>query len=193
MFTFIEPLGGEEKNTQSIRPLRRKHLHSLSSLSVCSVCLTKILHFPALEQVPRLWKNVESDVHQYFLVNYSFLNVPGPPLGFSQGVKCGIFLIHRTSKHDFFVTIDITLLCSLSLLFMPCCLLFIYSSLGFCCVFVSFLVVSGKLKCHPSPIHRPDRDRKLSQPPSPSTSHHFSTLQSALMFLLSRATVTKGH
>lgn len=35
-----------------------------------------------------------------------------------------------------------------------------------CCVFVSFLVVSGKLKCHPSPIHRPDRDRKLSQPPS---------------------------
>ncbi|KAI3353664.1 hypothetical protein L3Q82_004909 [Scortum barcoo] len=27
-------------------------------------------------------------------------------------------------------------------------------------------VVSGKLKCHPSPIHRPDRDRKLSQPPS---------------------------
>ena len=35
-----------------------------------------------------------------------------------------------------------------------------------CCVFVSFLVMSGKLKCHPSPIHRPDRDRKLSQPPS---------------------------
>lgn len=35
-----------------------------------------------------------------------------------------------------------------------------------CCVFVPFLVVSGKLKCHPSPIHRPDRDRKLSQPPS---------------------------
>lgn len=31
--------------------------------------------------------------------------------------------------------------------------------------FVSFLVMSGKLKCHPSPIHRPDRDRKLSQPP----------------------------
>ena len=55
----------------------------------------------------------------------------------------------------------------LSLLFVSCCLLFIYSSLGFCCcVFVSFLVVSGKLKCHPSPIHRPDRDRKLSQPPS---------------------------
>lgn len=26
--------------------------------------------------------------------------------------------------------------------------------------------MSGKLKCHPSPIHRPDRDRKLSQPPS---------------------------
>ncbi|KAF0030049.1 hypothetical protein F2P81_016780 [Scophthalmus maximus] len=26
-------------------------------------------------------------------------------------------------------------------------------------------VVSGKLKCHPSPIHRHDRDRKLSQPP----------------------------
>lgn len=45
--------------------------------------------------------------------------------------------------------------------------LFIYSSLGFCCcVFVSFSVMSGKLKCHPSPIHRPDRDRKLSQPPS---------------------------
>lgn len=62
---------------------------------------------------------------------------------------------------------DITLLFFLSLLFMSFCLLFIYSSLGFCCcVFVSFLVMSGKLKCHPSPIHRPDRDRKLSQPPS---------------------------
>lgn len=60
---------------------------------------------------------------------------------------------------------DITLF-SLSLLFVSCCLIFIYSPLGCCCVFVSFLVVSGKLKCHPSPIHRPDRDRKLSQPPS---------------------------
>lgn len=64
-----------------------------------------------------------------------------------------------------FVHVDITLF-SLSLLFVSCCLIFIYSPLGCCCVFVSFLVVSGKLKCHPSPIHRPDRDRKLSQPPS---------------------------
>lgn len=36
--------------------------------------------------------------------------------------------------------------------------LFIYhlSILDFCCccAFVSFLVMSGKLKCHPSPIHR---------------------------------------
>lgn len=44
--------------------------------------------------------------------------------------------------------------------------LFIHLWVFCCCVFVSFLVVSGKLKCHPSPIHRPDRDRKLSQPPS---------------------------
>lgn len=77
---------------------------------------------------------------------------------------------------------------------MPCCLLFIYSSLVFCCccVFVSFLVMSGKLKYHPSPIHRPDRDRSCHNPP-PSSTHHFSTFQSAIMFLLSWATVTKGH
>ncbi len=67
----------------------------------------------------------------------------------------------------FICTMDITLLFSLSLLFMSCCLLFIYSSLGFLLLcFCFLLVVSGKLKCHPSPIHRPDRDRKLSQPPS---------------------------
>lgn len=53
-------------------------------------------------------------------------------------------------------------------------------------------VMSGKLKYHPSPIHRPDRDRSCHNPP-PSSTHHFSTFQSAIMFLLSWATVTKGH
>ena len=50
---------------------------------------------------------------------------------------------------------------------LSCCLWFRFSSLHFFVVvfFVPFLVVSGKLKYHPSPIHRPDRDRKLSQPP----------------------------
>lgn len=88
----------------------------------------------------------------------------------------------------------------ISLRFMSCCESFIYllfiPSLIFCCccAFVSFLVVSGKLKCHPSPTHRPDRDGEPSQPrPTPSSSHHFSTIQSALLSLLSRATVTMGH
>lgn len=52
--------------------------------------------------------------------------------------------------------------------------LFIFGFLLLCFCFL--LVVSGKLKCHPSPIHRPDRDRKLSQPP-PSSFYHLSTLQ----------------
>lgn len=65
-------------------------------------------------------------------------------------------------------------------------LFIIYLSLYFCCVCVSFLVVSGKLTCHLSPIHRPDRDRKVSQTPHsilhpsplhPSVSTHVSVVK----------------
>ena len=77
---------------------------------------------------------------------------------FNQSIITTWLLVHT----------DITLCCFpyLSSLCHAVYDLFIHRWAFCCCVFVSFLVVSGKLKCHPSPIHRPDRDRKLSQPPS---------------------------
>lgn len=70
------------------------------------------------------------------------------------------------------------------ILFSCCLLWFIHPLVLCCCVFVSFLVVSGKLKCHPSPIHRPDWDRKLSSPSIilPSSLHSpISTYVSVVM------------
>lgn len=90
------------------------------------------------------------------------------------------------------VPMGITLLCSLSLSSLCHAVnhLFIYhlSILDFCCccAFVSFLVMSGKLKCHPSPIHRTwqRRGAVTTSPHSillPSLLHHpISTLVSVV-------------
>lgn len=135
---------------------------------------------PALQCIP------DSTHDNYFLLRVSH----GPRIWMKATVWHIFYSWNREEKKKtwLLVPMGITLLFSLSLLFMSCCDLFICLSIFdffcCCCAFVSFLVVSGKLKCHPSPIHRPDRDGEPSQPP-PSSIHLPSLLHPPISTLVS--------
>lgn len=98
--------------------------------------------------------------------NYSLLCASCGSPRCESGVKYGMSFIHWIINTLLFVLHGHHIVISLiSVLCHAVYYLVIHLWVFCCCVFVPFLVVSGKLKCHPSPIHRPDRDRKLSQPP----------------------------